>query len=230
MPPTRPADPPRADSRRGSTHAPSERRTQHRDFGGFPLPHVLAGRVLARLFPRAKHALVRSVTIEHAPGLGARYLSFDAVVGANSAFPLLSNEQLEELGGVEYRALNALLWIVAGVSPAAVDAFVRVADVAAVPHRVAADLLHHHRAVHVARQVEGGLYPTCAAPRRRARLVGLLLFACASLRELSMRQVWALPGRLGLHKYGHVARRPVDDAVPRRVWSHLSHHLPRSRW
>jgi hypothetical protein len=149
MPPTRPADPPRADSRRGSTHAPSERRTQHRDFGGFPLPHVLAGRVLARLFPRAKHALVRSVTIEHAPGLGARYLSFDAVVGANSAFPLLSNEQLEELGGVEYRALNALLWIVAGVSsPPAPEAG---ADAHAVPYWVATDLLHHHRAVHVAR-------------------------------------------------------------------------------
>ncbi|KAG2132282.1 cation transport protein-domain-containing protein [Suillus bovinus] len=41
------------------------------------------------------------------------YISFDAVVGRNSAFHLSTNEQLEELGGVEYRALNALLWLVA---------------------------------------------------------------------------------------------------------------------
>jgi hypothetical protein len=44
------------------------------------------------------------------------YISFDAVVGPNSAFRLSTNEQLEELGGVEYRALNALLWLVAVVS------------------------------------------------------------------------------------------------------------------
>lgn len=43
------------------------------------------------------------------------YITFDAVVGRNSAFHLLTSEQMEELGGVEYRALKALLWIVAGV-------------------------------------------------------------------------------------------------------------------
>lgn len=43
------------------------------------------------------------------------YISFDAIVGRNSAFHLSTNEQLEELGGVEYRALNALLWLVAAV-------------------------------------------------------------------------------------------------------------------
>jgi hypothetical protein len=40
------------------------------------------------------------------------YVSFDAVVGHNSSFEELTEEQLEELGGVEFRALNALLWIV----------------------------------------------------------------------------------------------------------------------
>ena len=40
------------------------------------------------------------------------YISFDAVVGHNSSFISLTEEQLEELGGVEFRALNALLWIV----------------------------------------------------------------------------------------------------------------------
>ena len=40
------------------------------------------------------------------------YISFDAVVRHNSASESLTDEQLEELGGVEFRALNALLWIV----------------------------------------------------------------------------------------------------------------------
>lgn len=44
------------------------------------------------------------------------YLTFDAIVGRNSDFRMLTNVQLEELGGVEYRALNALLWLLAIVS------------------------------------------------------------------------------------------------------------------
>lgn len=40
------------------------------------------------------------------------YLTFDAVVGKNSAFNDLSDEELEELGGVELRALNLLSWAV----------------------------------------------------------------------------------------------------------------------
>ena len=49
---------------------------------------------------------------------GARpvsYISFEAVVGRNSAFHQLTHDQLEELGGVEYRGLTALLWIVGAV-------------------------------------------------------------------------------------------------------------------
>jgi hypothetical protein len=44
--------------------------------------------------------------------LAVPYVTFDAVVGHNSSFVSLTEEQLEELGGVEFRALNALLWIV----------------------------------------------------------------------------------------------------------------------
>ena len=47
------------------------------------------------------------------------YISFDAVVGHNSSFEELTEEQLEELGGVEFRALNALLWIVGIVGSSA---------------------------------------------------------------------------------------------------------------
>ncbi|KAH9932738.1 TrkH-domain-containing protein [Epithele typhae] len=40
------------------------------------------------------------------------YLSFSATVRRNSAFYGLTAENIEELGGVEYRALSALLWII----------------------------------------------------------------------------------------------------------------------
>ena len=44
------------------------------------------------------------------------YITFEAVVGRNSRFLVLSADEIEELGGVEYRALTALMWLVAGVS------------------------------------------------------------------------------------------------------------------
>ena len=40
------------------------------------------------------------------------YLTFPTIVGKNSAFHNLTYEQLEELGGVEFRALNMLMWAV----------------------------------------------------------------------------------------------------------------------
>ena len=114
-------------------------RTTQTGFGGFPMPHELAGTLFLRLFPGAVNRLRRTVTIPVTTALaggelgrtasisgaarnvpeGSKpvpYISFDAVVGRNSAFQMLTNEQLEELGGVEYRGLNALLWLVALVS------------------------------------------------------------------------------------------------------------------
>lgn len=40
------------------------------------------------------------------------YLTFPTIVGKNSAFHNLTQEQLEELGGIEFRALNMLMWAV----------------------------------------------------------------------------------------------------------------------
>ncbi|KXN87472.1 Low-affinity potassium transport protein [Leucoagaricus sp. SymC.cos] len=102
--------------------------SKNRGYGGFPMPHRLIGSALNKLFPRFKRRLTRTVTIpvttslvstrtgQHAPphAKAVPYISFNAIVGRNSAFHLLTNEQLEEIGGVEYRALNALLWFVAG--------------------------------------------------------------------------------------------------------------------
>ena len=84
---------------------------------------------LYHLFPSFKRELHRTLTAPASPVLfvpdqgevppGARpvsYLSFNARVGHNSRFIGLSEGDHEELGGVEYRALTYLLWIVSGVS------------------------------------------------------------------------------------------------------------------
>ena len=94
------------------------------------MPHEIIGRLVHYLFPKAKAKLERTLTMprtmtvtslsgQQSSGEGTTvvpYISFDAIVGRNSRFHELTNEQLEELGGVEYRALNALLWLLPLVS------------------------------------------------------------------------------------------------------------------
>ena len=104
---------------------------QHRDdhFGGFPNPLTWFIHLLHHLFPSLKRNVRRTLTIPLTPVLlapdrgiipqGARpvpYLHFRARVGHNSRFIGLSDDNYKELGGVEYRALTALLWIVSGVN------------------------------------------------------------------------------------------------------------------
>ncbi|EJD07960.1 uncharacterized protein FOMMEDRAFT_164765 [Fomitiporia mediterranea MF3/22] len=99
--------------------------SKHKGYGGFPYPTDLALRFLRKVAPGVENKLVRTVTIPNTRTMStypstakstktAPYFSFNAIIGRNSKFHLLTEEQLEELGGVEYRALTALLWIVAG--------------------------------------------------------------------------------------------------------------------
>jgi len=97
-------------------------------FGGFPWPTTLLSRLVNWVFPGIRRRLQRTLTVPRtATYMSGRsggpsstvndttrptYLSFDTVVGHNSAFDMLSDEQLEELGGVEYRALHMLLWVI----------------------------------------------------------------------------------------------------------------------
>ncbi|KAK7036416.1 hypothetical protein VNI00_011613 [Paramarasmius palmivorus] len=110
-----------------STRISVSKATKNSGFGGFPMPHEIIQALFRKFFPGLRRRLTRTVTIpmtqtiasQHGTNIspGAKtvpYISFEAVVGRNSAFPMLSEEEIEELGGVEYRALNALLWIVAG--------------------------------------------------------------------------------------------------------------------
>lgn len=90
------------------------------------MPHEIVTSLLNRFFPQLQRNLTRTMTMPRTrtivsqqslalSGRPVTYISFDAVVGRNSEFKALTSEQLEELGGVEYRALGALLWIVGGV-------------------------------------------------------------------------------------------------------------------
>ena len=112
-------------SLRSSVVAPPP--TTEDDFGGFPGPEQLLSRILSKLSPRFKHRLKRTLTVPRTETLIPRsggaviapdgpvkpvpYLSFSAVV-RNSTFHGLTEENIEELGGVEYRALSALLWVI----------------------------------------------------------------------------------------------------------------------
>ncbi len=103
---------------------------QHKDDTlGFGSPVNWFAKTLRRLFPSLGRNIHRTLTMPNAPRLlvsdrgevplGARpvsYLTFNTRVGHNSRFIGLSDDDYEELGGVEYRALSALLWIVSGVS------------------------------------------------------------------------------------------------------------------
>ncbi|KAL1410029.1 hypothetical protein Q8F55_004031 [Vanrija albida] len=99
--------------------------TKHSGFGGFPTPLEIVGDAVERIFPRTKTKVDRSLTMPRtntivgrdsiAPDDGAKqvnYISFSAVVGRNSRFQDLTSDQMDELGGVEYRALKVLFWIV----------------------------------------------------------------------------------------------------------------------
>lgn len=93
-----------------------------------PQHGTLSG-VSRKLFPEFHQKLKRTVTMPRTAtllpadtvrtSLGPRensmvvpYLSFPTIVGRNSAFHGLTEDQLEELGGIEFRALNMLMWAV----------------------------------------------------------------------------------------------------------------------
>lgn len=94
---------------------------KHTGYGGFPTPFAITKQLFRKLFPKAVGNLERTLTMQRNPTYEStagevkpvNYISFDAVVGRNSHFHDLSKEEHDELGGVEYRALRALLWIVA---------------------------------------------------------------------------------------------------------------------
>ncbi|KAF8169153.1 cation transport protein-domain-containing protein [Mycena galopus ATCC 62051] len=86
--------------------------------GGFPGPLSLAKTLLKRGAPTTYRKFERKMTLPYTETLAARevpWLDFDGlVVGRNSAFQTeeLSDEQLEFISGVEYRALRLLSYFI----------------------------------------------------------------------------------------------------------------------
>ncbi|KAJ0162556.1 Low-affinity potassium transport protein [Colletotrichum tanaceti] len=74
----------------------------HEDDDGDAAPENPIARARSRTFDTIRTALTRD-QVEDMP-----YLSFTPTMGRNSAFPGLTLEQREELGGIEYRSLRTL--------------------------------------------------------------------------------------------------------------------------
>jgi len=121
-------------------------------FGGFPTPFEIARSLVNKIAPEATKTLTQSLTMPRTATIGRRdtmapattsegvdkevpYISFAATVGRNSRFTGLTEDQMDELGGVEYRALRLLLYIVAGVSVGRVGLSEADSPVHLFPHR-----------------------------------------------------------------------------------------------
>lgn len=121
-------------SRRASIlSAPPPPGHQEDEFGGFPGIQDMLTFLARKISPRLERRLKRTLTVPrtetlvpHAAGVVSEdantpvkrvpYLSFSATVKRNSSFYGLTTENIEELGGVEYRALCSLSWVIPAVS------------------------------------------------------------------------------------------------------------------
>lgn len=91
--------------------------------------HSTISEISQKLFPQLHQKVKRTVTMPrtatllpadtihtsrgpHEASMVVPYLSFPTIVGKNSTFHGLTEDQLEELGGIEFRALNMLMWAV----------------------------------------------------------------------------------------------------------------------
>ncbi|TDL24427.1 TrkH-domain-containing protein [Rickenella mellea] len=107
-----------------------------RGYGGFPSPTKILRQITARILGRRgvpltrhltnKFTIPRTQTLQSIHNVNiidpnsspnpyikiVPYLTFDATVGKNSTFQDLSEEQKDELGGVEFCALKMLAWVV----------------------------------------------------------------------------------------------------------------------
>lgn len=101
--------------------SPDTKDDRYQGFGGFPGPAKLVSRVVKIAAPRTYQNLERSMTVTTMTTLQADsvpWLNFSGlVVGRNSDFRTdsLTDEQLEDIGGAEYKALRLLSYLVPAV-------------------------------------------------------------------------------------------------------------------
>ena len=145
--------------------------------GGFPMPHEIISSVVHKFFPNLERKIRRTVTApvtrtltsQHVEdgqqALGSRpvpYITFDALVGRNSTFHDLTDEQIEELCGVEFKALNCLVWIVpcARLHPSPCSPPTLITFRLVVSFDPPGHLVHHHCTIYVSPKVEARLSPS----------------------------------------------------------------------
>ncbi|KAH9477208.1 Low-affinity potassium transport protein [Psilocybe cubensis] len=92
--------------------------SKYQGLGGFPGPIHLANQALKLVIPQTYHKMERTMTMTTVTTLQSTatpWLNFNGlVVGRNSDFRTdsLTDSELEDLGGAEYRALKLLSWLV----------------------------------------------------------------------------------------------------------------------
>lgn len=231
-----------------SAQAPPPQHAHPESFGGFPYPWRLLSRALRRLFPTLHQKLRRTMTMPRTStllppngdtaavvsGEEARrvpYISFSAIVGRNSTFRDLTDENIEELGGVEYRALTALLWIVPLVGLCALESQC-MADrgLPIVLLWIARDHLRHYRPLRQSCAMAMDIPHPGAASRHQSNMV---CFLCTPAMEFCSPQTGKVLGFSGcrcLGQHGHVSGRPEHGALSRGIsYDHLS-SVRRTGW
>ncbi|WFD00226.1 hypothetical protein MYAM1_002974 [Malassezia yamatoensis] len=113
-----------AQRRRGTALQRTMTRNKDKGLGGFPTPLELGMGIIESLHLKKQFQVPRSATLASRPGRSmtidsdtnrvrlAPYLTFDAEVRGNSHFHNLNHAQRNELGGVEYRAIDVLAWLI----------------------------------------------------------------------------------------------------------------------
>jgi hypothetical protein len=109
----------RQSSRLPRTQTMRSDRTKRNGYGGFPTPLQILRSLAEKFAPETTKKLERTYSqapVETRSPPTALFTSFPLKVGRNSLFLDLTQEQKDELGGIEYRASKLLLKVVYSVS------------------------------------------------------------------------------------------------------------------
>jgi hypothetical protein len=228
----------------GYTHQTrrTSRSTKNQGFGGFPMPYTIVTGLFDRVFPNVRKKVSRTVTIPHTmsyapthdapPGAkAAPYISFHAIVGRNSAFHELSHEQMEELGGVEYRALNALLWIVGGVCPFISICVFNVSE-SLFTSTILLYSLWLSSSSHPIYLPADGQIPSYHLNKCDLYLLpgGLSSFPFLHLNLIISSQVFNVSIGFGIHKHRILTRRSIDGSIPDGIPHDILHGFLDFSW
>lgn len=208
------------DRDRISTQTSMSERPTEVGFGGFLWPQEILSLSSRKMFPNFHRNVQRTLTIPRTATLIPQtrdpvitsestrpvgYLSFVANVEDNSRFYGLTEEQIVELGGVEYRALNALLWITPLVCLSATGLCVALLTSLTVLLWAPRDIHHHHYPVYDTTTVAKHFPPTRTTPENITDMVCFYV-QCINPPFTHRLQVLRVPDSGSMGKHWIVAR------------------------